>query len=91
MRGVAHISFEGGGLIVPVQTPYERQLFFEHIDLSAKRHGSVRLKINRRHWTVSLHNGDHEACASCPRSLDALTYRLNGQTYCGQCARRALH
>ena len=29
MKGVAHVSFQGGGLIVPAQTPYERQLLFD--------------------------------------------------------------
>ncbi len=91
MRGVAHISFEGGGLIVPVQTPYERQLLFEHVEVSTKRHGSVRLDVNRQKWTISLSNGHREACASCTRQPDSLTYRFDGQSLCGQCARRALN
>ena len=91
MKSVAHISFEGGGLIVPAQTPYERELLFEHVEMSTKRHGCVRLDVNRGHWTISLRNGDREACASCSRWLDSLIYRFEGQTLCGQCARRALH
>ena len=39
MKGIAHVSFQGGGLIVPAQTPYERQLLFEHVEASAKQHG----------------------------------------------------
>jgi hypothetical protein len=91
MKSVAHISFEGGGLIVPAQTPYERELLFEHVEMSTKRHGCVRLDVNRGHWTISLRNGDREACTSCSRWLDNLIYRFGGQTLCGQCARRALH
>jgi hypothetical protein len=91
MKSVAHISFEGGGLIVPAQTPYERELLFEHVEVSTKRHGCVQLDVNRAHWTISLRNGDREACAACSRCLDSLIYRFEGQILCGQCARRALH
>jgi len=31
VKDIAHISFDGGGLIVPAQRPYERQLLVEHI------------------------------------------------------------
>ncbi len=91
MKDVAHISFEGGGLIIPVHTPYERQLMVEHVEASTKRHGCIRLEVNRRHWTISMNNGPGEVCASCTRWPDNLTYRSDGQSLCGQCARRALH
>jgi hypothetical protein len=91
MNGIAHVSFPGGGLIVPAHTPYERELLFEHVEASTKRHGDVRFGFNRQQWRISLHNGRREVCASCSRWLDNLTYRFDGQTLCGQCARRALH
>lgn len=90
MKGFAHICFEGGGLILPVQTPYERELLFEHVEVSAKRHGCVRLDVNRRHWTINMPNGLREACAGCREWLDTLTYRFDAQTLCSECARRAL-
>jgi hypothetical protein len=87
MKGFAHISFVGGGLIVPVQTPYERELLVEHLEASAKRHGSVQTEVDRRHWTVvSLSKGHREMCAACSRHLDRLRYRLDGRTLCGECA-----
>jgi hypothetical protein len=88
MNDVAHISFKGGGLIVPVETPYERELLFEHVEVYTKRHRSVRLEVDRRQWTISRPNGRRELCASCRRWLDSSTYRLDGQPLCGQCARR---
>ena len=87
MKGIAHVSFQGGGLIVPAQTPYERQLLFEHVEASAKQHGGVRLDCKHQHWTVSLSNGHGEVCAACRRSLNNLTYRFDGQTLCAWCAR----
>ncbi len=91
MNGVAHISFKGGGLIVPVETPYERELLFEHVEVSTKRHGGVRLRLNSRLWTISLSNGHPEVCGACRQSMDTLTYRFDGESRCARCARRALH
>lgn len=91
MKDVAHISFEGGGLIIPVHTPYERQMLIEHLEVSTKRHGRIRLDINRRRWTVSMNNGAGEVCTSCTRGPDNLTYRFDGRSLCRHCARRALH
>lgn len=91
MKDVAHISFEGGGLIMPAHTPYERQMLIEHLEVSAKRHGRIRLDMNRRRWTISMNNGAGEVCTSCTRSRNDLTYRFDGQSLCRHCARRALH
>ena len=74
MKDIAHLSFEGGGLIVPAQTPYERQLLVEHIEVSTKRHGCVRLEVNRRCWIVSMNNGPLAVCAACSQWPANLTY-----------------
>lgn len=90
MKGVARISFHGGALFIPVKTPYERELFFEHIDLYTKRHGNVRFELDRQEWSVSIAGDRARTCSSCQRRLDALTYALGGRTVCGQCVRRDL-
>lgn len=89
MKGVARISFHGGALFMPLRTPYDREVLFEHVDLYARRHGSVRVEFGRRELTVQ--NGgpaDEPECASCGRHLDALTYILGGRSLCALCARR---
>ena len=89
MKGVARISFQGGALFVPVKTPYDREVLFEHLDLYAKRHGMVRVELNRREWTVFKTNGaEVPVCEVCDRRLDALTYALGGRTLCAFCAKR---
>lgn len=90
MQGTAHISFAGGGLILPAATPYQRQLVFEHFEASAKQHEHVGLIAKGLHWSVSLKAARHELCASCSRSLHDLAYRRNGQNFCNHCTRRAL-
>ena len=90
MKGIAHVSFQGGGLIVPAHTPYDCELLFEHAEAATERHGDVRFDLNRQEWRISLRNGYREVCASCGRWPGNLTYRFDGQTLCAWCARRAL-
>lgn len=89
MKGVARISFHGGALFLPVKTPYDREVLFEHLDLYAKRHGAVRVELNRREWTVTRSNGEAiPQCSLCSRRLDALSFALGGRTLCALCAKR---
>jgi hypothetical protein len=90
VKGVARISFQGGALFLPVKTPYDREVLFEHLDLYAKRHGAVRVELNRREWTVKRSNGEESVtCEVCDRRLDFLTYALlGGRTLCAFCAKR---
>ena len=90
MQRTAHISFASGGLILPAQTPYERQLLFEHAVASAKRYGTIGLNAKGRHWRISVDAARREICARCARSLRDLVCRGNAQNFCGQCMRRAL-
>ena len=90
MQDSAHISFAGGGLILPAHTPYERQLVFEHIEASAKQHQHVALSAAGRHWTINLDAARDEPCAQCFRSMHRLAYRTDGRNVCGRCVRRAL-
>jgi hypothetical protein len=90
MQGIAHISFGGGGLILPAQTPYERQLVFEHVEATAKRHEHVELSAEGRQWRIGLPTARRELCCRCLRSLNGRAFRTNGQSLCAHCARRAL-
>jgi hypothetical protein len=90
MHGTAHISFAGGGLILPAYTPYDRELVFEHIEASAKQHAHMELSAKGRHWTISVRSARHETCFRCSRSLRDLAYRGNGQNFCARCVGDAL-
>ena len=74
MSGIAHLSFKGGGLVLPVHTPYERELLVEHIEASTKRHGRSRLELNRRRWVIRTNEGVRAVCASCSQWPDEFTY-----------------
>jgi len=88
MRGVARISFQGGGLFLPAKTPYERELLFEHVNEYTKRHGQVRLDFSRKEWLVRLKASPAEICAACRQPLENLAYTRGDRTLCGQCVRR---
>ena len=91
MNSIAHISFPGGGLVVPSRTPYERELLVEHTEAAAKRHGAVHLLLDSRCWTIAPTDRPVDPCTSCSGRPGRLTYRLEGRAFCGQCARNALH
>ncbi len=74
MRDIAYLSVTGGGLIVPLHTPYERELLVEHVEASTKRYGRVRLALNRRGWTISVNKGTGNVCALCSQWPENLTY-----------------
>ena len=65
MNDIAHLSFRGGGLILPAQTPYERELLVESVEASTKRHGSILLELNGRRWSISISNGLRFVCGAC--------------------------
>ena len=74
MNDIAHLSFKGGGLILPAYTPYERELLVECVEATTKRHGNLRLQVDGRHWNIRMSNGLRRVCVSCSRWPDDLTY-----------------
>jgi hypothetical protein len=88
VKGVARISFQGGALFVPAKTPYEREVLFEHLDLYAKRHGTIRVELDRREWTVRQTEKEQVVCAACGHRVDALAWALGGRSLCGVCGKR---
>jgi hypothetical protein len=91
MKGIARLSFHDGGLVLPVKTPYERETLFEYADQYAKRHGRVRLEIDRRECIVRARGEQPETCVSCGQRVEGVTYTLGARTLCHVCARRHLH
>ena len=90
MKRIAHISFEGGGFIVPAQTPYDREVLIEHVEASTRRHGVIRLDVNNRRWEVCRNTANPEVRAACSRCPANSTYQFDGRVLCGECARRML-
>ena len=91
MKGIARLSFHDGGLFLPVKTPYDHEVLFEYADRYAKRHGRVRLELDRHECVARLPGEQPETCVSCGQRLDSVRYDIGGRTLCRFCARRDLH
>lgn len=74
MNDNASISFNGGGMILPADTPYERELLVAHVEACTTQHGCIRLKINGHHWTITMNHAPRAACVSCSQWPDGLMY-----------------
>ena len=74
MNDIARLSFAGGGMILPVRTSYECELLVEHVEAYARRHGHLRLDIDRRRWTIRTSTGFRPVCVSCSQWPDGLAY-----------------
>lgn len=90
MKHVAHISFEGGGTILPARTPYDHQLLMEHLEVSTRRHGAIRLELRHRQWSITVNDGPAEPCTTCTLPADNVTYRFEALSLCRPCASDAL-
>ena len=88
MAALARIRGATGAFIVPVDTPYDHELLFDAVEESARRHGTVRLEINRRAWKVTLANDVAPDCSTCQGAAATLIYTAGGRCLCAGCARR---
>lgn len=91
MKDIARLVFQDGGVVLPVKTPYDRELLFEYADQCVKRHGRVRIEIGHRRCVAKLCKDQPETCASCGSRLDRISYAIRAGTFCRFCARRDLH
>lgn len=88
MNEFARIASKGGITLVPAETPYERELLFDHANsyaLAAKR---VCLSINNHSWTITVDAHDGQFCAHCHQPLHGLVYRRSRSKLCAKCVRR---
>ncbi len=89
MRGIAHISFAGGGLVLPAANPYDREILFDHIAHRTRSKGAVRVTVDDSSWSVRYNDGSLAPfCAACGRALEAACYSnfSGGAAYCIRCA-----
>jgi hypothetical protein len=87
----ARISAPTGAFVLPVVTPYEWQVFCEHLSSAARHRGRVRVRIGAVHCEVRLGNVDRRRrCASCDGPLSTMAFRMTYRELCVHCARRRL-
>ena len=87
MRGIAHISFVGGGVFLPARNPYDRQVLVEHVADHVRSKGEVQVALDDRCWSVCM-TDTGTSCSSCGRSLHSVCHSpASGlAAYCVRCA-----
>ncbi len=85
--GVAHVSFKGGGLFLPVRTPYDRQNLIDHVSDRVRSKTHVQVLIDRRRWLVDRSLVPKTECSACGRRLEAVCYDPvdHDSVYCVHC------
>ncbi len=87
--GIAHISFRGGGLFVPVRTPYDRQMLVEQVVERAQTKGEVQVLVDNQRWMVQSRGGTlPECCPRCGSRCHSVCYSaaINHAAICVDCA-----
>lgn len=86
----ARILRTGGGLLLPLHTPYEWEQLFEHLGHWARRHGEARLELRTAGCVVRPAPDPAAVCAECAAPLADLAYTLAWRQLCVGCAKRQL-
>jgi hypothetical protein len=87
----AHLTFTGGGLLLPARTPYDRQILTEHVLDRARHSMQVRVVIGRKTWIVERPNAQRSSvCSRCAQPLTSAVLHLSSDAviYCAWCALR---
>ena len=89
-NGIAHISFDGGGIVMPARNSYDRQLVAEQVTAHARKKGRVQILLEEDRWMVygrQPHSGAAR-CSWCGSRMQPICYRSDqGETaYCLPCA-----
>ena len=86
-RGVAHVSYRGGGCFLPVRTPYGRELLVEYVGDLVRSKGLLQVLIDGQRWFVRGSTGCVSAnCANCGRALMTRCDHEEAAPHCLRCA-----
>lgn len=88
-RGIAHVSFVGGGIFLPARSPYDRQLLAEHVQSRVRAKGKVQVLVDDQRWMVHRGPGSGLICCSqCGGTVNSACYlgAGSGTPYCLACA-----
>lgn len=88
-KGIAHVSFAGGGAFLPVRCAYDRQMLIEHVGDRARAKGHVQVLLGNQRWIVRRSRDRSAApCAVCGGGARSVcsTSGLTDVVYCLHCA-----
>jgi len=88
MKGIAKLTFPGGGIVLPGRTPYERELLVEHIQYHVRRRSALHLELDGHNWSIVFDDSfESDHCATCQRTTDihAGNHMIKHATFCLRC------
>ena len=90
-KGIAHVSFPGGGVFLPARTPYDRETLVEYVDHNVRANGRVQVLFADQRWLA--YPGRQDAapadCTGCRRALAVACYAASSASVtpvCPHCA-----
>jgi len=87
-RGIAHVSFAGGGVFLPARNPSDRQSLIADVALRARMNDLVQVLIDDQRWIVrALHEQCVAGCSRCGLALQPACYSAADEraAYCVTC------
>lgn len=88
-KGIAHISFPGGGTFLPLRSAYDRETLLEYVDDNVRSKGQVQILVDDQRWFVRcIRNPSGAGCSGCGHVLRCACYSAAsaGTAYCVKCA-----
>lgn len=84
----ARISLPTGDTFLSADTPYDRDVVFDHVHLETHHHRCVRLELDRHSYLVQAPpRGPQSRCSQCHRPVGPLAYSGRLGTACERCVR----
>jgi hypothetical protein len=88
MNGIARITYPGGERLMPARNGYDREVVFDEAEFCARRHGQVRLQLDRSAILISVAATETPSiCARCNKPTERLSFAFGNRTLCRRCAR----
>jgi hypothetical protein len=72
VSNVAHVEGGSGTFVLPVHSPYDRQMLREHVEILARRVSTLTLGLHGTRWTVTRRSSPESRCTTCTQSLGRL-------------------
>ena len=90
VSSTAQVQGVSGTFVVPVCTPYERQMLREHLARRVGHLSTLTLGMHGKRWIITRHNATNSRCANCTRSVGRLSCNQDdgGCPTCIDCAMR---
>ena len=81
---IVQLFTASGGVVLPVQSPYDNEIVVDHLNHFVQRDGSVALRYGGQTWRVTA-AGASRPCRACHDTIVHLSYQLGGAAFCQRC------